>query len=63
MVHPRDYLGDTAAVTRGVVAAGHLVTAEAGASALPKLRRTGILALLDGWCVSEEVGDVGCLGE
>jgi hypothetical protein len=21
-----------------------------------KLRRTGILALLDGWCVSEEVG-------
>ncbi len=33
-VHPRDHLGNTAAMTRGVVAAGHPLTAEAGASAL-----------------------------
>lgn len=34
MAHPRAHSGNTAAMTRGVVAAGHLLTAEAGASAL-----------------------------
>jgi gamma-glutamyltranspeptidase/glutathione hydrolase len=34
VVHPQDHLGNTAAMTRGVVAAGHVLTAEAGASAL-----------------------------